>query len=83
MIDNPSGRGMVVGVLLQSEIGIIKLFNNCKGGNFDIHIWSMRGSRRGDRGSKSPLKNHENIGFLSKTGPDSVKITKLPSQHSM
>ena len=29
------------------------------------------------------LKNHTNIGFLSKTGLDPLKITKLPSQHSM
>ena len=27
----------------------------------------------GDRGSGFPLKNHENIGFLSKSGPDRVK----------
>ena len=26
---------------------------------------------------------HKNIEFLSKTGPDSLKNTKLPSQHSM
>ena len=26
-----------------------------------------------------PLKNHKNIGFLSNTGPDPLKITKLPS----
>ena len=45
----------------------------------------MRGSRggRGDRGSGPPLKNHKNKGFLSNTGPDPLKITKLPSQHSM
>ena len=29
------------------------------------------------------LKNHKNIGFLSNTGPDTLKITKLQSQHSM
>ena len=29
------------------------------------------------------LKNHKNIGFLSNTGRDPLKITKLPSQHSM
>ena len=28
-------------------------------------------------------KNHKNIGFLSNSGPDPLKITKLPSQHSM
>ena len=30
-----------------------------------------------------PQKNHKNIGFLSNTGLDPLKITKLPSQHSM
>ena len=38
----------------------------------------------GGRGSGAPtLENHKNIGFLSKTGLDPLKITKLPSQHSM
>ena len=36
----------------------------------------------GDRGSGSPLENYKNIGFLSNTGPDPLKITKLPNQHS-
>ena len=44
----------------------------------------MGGSRGGDRGSgPPPLVNHKNIGFLSNTGPDPLKITKLPIQHSM
>ena len=30
-----------------------------------------------------PPENSQNIGFLSNTGLDSLKITKLPSQHSM
>ena len=29
------------------------------------------------------LENYKNIGFLCNTGPDPLKITKLPSQHSM
>ena len=39
----------------------------------------------GGRGSRPPppLKNRNAIGFLSNTGPDPLKITKLPSQHSM
>ena len=34
-------------------------------------------------GSPDPptLKNHKNIGFISNTGSDPLKITKLPSQH--
>ena len=35
----------------------------------------MCGSRGGDRGL-DPLKNHKNIGFLSKTGPDPLKNHK-------
>ena len=42
------------------------------------------GGGGGGRGSGAPiLENHKNIGFLSKTGLDPLKITKLPSQHSM
>ena len=39
---------------------------------------------KGGQGSgPSPLENHKNIVFLSNTGPDPLKITKLPSLHSM
>ena len=34
-------------------------------------------------GGTGALKNHRNIGFFSNTGLDPLKITKLPSQHSM
>ena len=38
----------------------------------------------GDRGSGPPLENHKNIVFiLSNTGPDPLKIIKLPSQLSI
>ena len=30
-----------------------------------------------------PLKKYKNIGFLNNAGPDPLKITKLPIQHSM
>ena len=45
----------------------------------------MGGSRGGgDRGSRPPpLENHKSIGFLSNTGPDPLKTTKLPGQHSV
>ena len=40
--------------------------------------------RRGDRGSgPHPLENYKNLGFLSNTGPEPLKITKLPFQLSM
>ena len=42
-----------------------------------------RADPEGATGGSDPLKNHQNIGFLSNTGPDPLKITKLPSQHSM
>ena len=31
----------------------------------------------------TPLKNYKSIGFIINTGPDPLKITKLPIQHSM
>ena len=50
-----------------------------------IHVRIQRGV--GGRGPGPPLENHKNIGFLenflSNTGPDPLKITKLPIQHSM
>ena len=41
----------------------------------------MRGSRGGTEGPDPP-ENHKNIEFLSNTGPDPLKFSKLPSQHS-
>ena len=49
-------------------------------------LWAdfkMCGSRGGDRGSGPPLETYKNIGFLGNTGPDPLKITKLPIQNSM
>ena len=44
----------------------------------------LKGGGGGDRASgPHPLENYKNMGFLSNTGPDSLKITKLPSQNSM
>ena len=37
----------------------------------------------GGQGIWTPLKKTQNIGFLSNTGPDPLKITKLPSLNSM
>ena len=37
----------------------------------------------GGQGVQIPLENDKNIGFLSNTGPDPLKITKLPIQLSM
>ena len=34
-------------------------------------------------GGPDPLENYKDIGFLSNTGQDPLKITKLPIQHSM
>ena len=39
--------------------------------------------QRGDRGFRSPMKNHKTIGFPSKIDPDPLKFSKLPIQHSM
>ena len=44
-----------------------------------IHTWIQRGG--GGTGSPdTPLKNHKNVGFLSNTGRDPLKTTKLPTQ---
>ena len=51
----------------------------------------MRRSRGGGGGGGGgtggpdtpPLKNHKNIGFLSNTGTDPQKITKLPRKYIM
>ena len=49
-----------------------------------MYLWLHARIQRGlGSGSGPPLKNHKNIGFSSNTGPDPLKITKLPSQHSM
>ena len=39
--------------------------------------------QRGGQGVRTPLENYKNTGFLSKTGPDPLKTTKLPIQHLM
>ena len=45
---------------------------------------SMCRSRGGNRVSQPPPpENSQKIGFLSNTGPNPQRITKLPSQHSM
>ena len=47
---------------------------------------SMCGSREGTGDPDpppTPGKTQKIIGFLSNSGPDPLKITKLPSQHSM
>ena len=37
----------------------------------------------GGKGGPDPPEKSQNIGFLSNTGPDPLKITKLPIKHSM
>ena len=50
--------------------------------SFIIHVLIQR--RGGGQGIWAPhLKNHKNIEFLSNIGLYPLKITKLPSQHSM
>ena len=46
--------------------------------------YPMCRSRGGTGGpDPPPLENYKNIGFLSNTSPDPLKITKLPINHSM
>ena len=46
---------------------------------------TMCGSKVGTGGPDlpPPLENYKNIGFLSNTGPDPLKITRLPIQYLM
>ena len=39
--------------------------------------------KEGDRGPGPSMENHKAIGLLNNTDPHPLKITKLPSQHSM
>ena len=50
------------------------------GRNLDIYVRIQRG---GGAGGPDPPGNFKNICFLSITGPDPLKIIKLPIQHSM
>ena len=54
--------------------------NRPKYQNFVAHSRIQRG--QGVR-TPPPLEYSQNIGFLSNNGLDPLKITKLPSQHSM
>ena len=45
------------------------------------HARILRGGGQRVRTPATP-ENHKNIEFLSKTGPDPLKFSKLPSQHS-
>ena len=51
-----------------------------RGSSRHMYIWIKKETRSLARPS---LENHKAIGLLSNTGPDPLKITKLPSQHSM
>ena len=47
-----------------------------------LHLGTLQYScadPEGGRGSRPPLENYKKIGFLSKTGTDPLKITKLPN----
>ena len=49
----------------------------------NINVSSCADPKWGGQGVRTPLENRKNIAFLSNTGPDPLKITKLPRQHSM
>ena len=56
--------------------------------DLSLHLTHMSLVMRGSEGETGgpephPLKNNNAIEFLSDTGLDPWKITKLPSQHSM
>ena len=47
------------------------------------HMCDPEGGGGGGAGVRTPWKIAKNIGFPSDTGTDPLKITKLPSRHSM
>ena len=53
-------------------------------GKYRLHARIQRGMGwGGGKRSGTHMENHKNIGFLSSIGPGPLKVTKLPSQHSM
>ena len=50
--------------------------------HYSPHVRIQRGGQGSGPPLPPPLKNHKFIGFPSNTGPDPLKITKLPSRHS-
>ena len=50
---------------------------------YQIRVQIQRGGRGSGTPPPHPLENYKNIGFLSNTGLDRLKVTKVPSQHSM
>ena len=53
---------------------ILVLFTLSKKGQAGLSWADLEGG--GEQGVGTPLKNHKNIGFLSNTGPDTLKIHK-------
>ena len=51
--------------------------------DFSVHSCADPEGGQGVRIPPTPFENYKNIGFLSNTCPDPLKITKLPIQHSM
>ena len=52
----------------------------------NLSPWDLRFHgqiQMGGQEVRTPLKNHKNIGFPSDIDLDPLKITKLPSQHSL
>ena len=78
---------------IYAKVWILCITHDCKNKNelaqkntFEGDMVSMGGSRgEGDRGSGPPPtpEKSQNIGFICNTGPDPLKITKLPSQRLM
>ena len=78
-------------ILVESEMPLIfslmrkgpaeEVFERTENGNSDLIICVsltilMGGSRRGEQGVRTPLKNQKNMGFHSNTGPDPLKKHK-------
>ena len=74
------------GLIVARDSMAERVFRFCSVSTQNQHASSpchARIKRGGTGGPDPPEKKHKNIEFLSNTGPDPLKITKLPRQHSM
>ena len=79
--------GYGTGGLAMIDRGVARTMEYLPTSKCDSLNQAIGGSRVGDSGSgppaAPPTKKYKNIGFLSNTGQDPLKITKLQSQRSM
>ena len=67
----------------QTSLRIVKMTNNAYNKYRFLMKTGSHGRNPRGEGVRTPMKIHKNIGFPSNIDPDPLKITKLPSQHSI